>query len=200
MVCIRSILAFSFVFSANCALPAFSCEKYIDIPDDQVREIDKQVREAKPLDLDAVLNYGKLICADRAAIRDHARRIGLESSNETIRAQALLAALLEKETITLETYLHKEMSDEQREFVKNNPYLSYAVTHRDKEKACLSLGESNRCNPSYSVSIEGDGFTLRSNYHIATLRLSDKNTLTGRWSNTAQLSKDREIPVRMYLH
>lgn len=182
-------------------LPAASaCEKLIPFSDEQIERIQAQIANAKEFDLKAVMEYGKLVCAERPFVREFARRIGLASPNGSIRSQAVLGAVMDKEIIVLQVAVTEDLNKDQIAFAQKNPLISYKVVFRDRENACASIHYSNsskQCEPGYSVSVVGEQMDLRYDNQVATLRLGKNNTMSGTWADTG--NSKISVPVTMAL-
>ena len=174
-----------------------ACDSLVDIPKSQFKEIASQIKNADELDLDAIFQYSKLLCADNSMLRDYARRIGLKSKNLPIRSHALYASLAEMENIVLKTYKTRGLSAEQLKYIDQHPTIVYSIRYRDAKHACLSLYGSEKCNPDYVAKVQGSKVLIKyaSGSVNAALELGDDGTLTGELNN----NKVKRIPVKIDL-
>ena len=176
---------------------AYSFENYFPIGDSQVKESKEQIENAEELNFDAVLAFERLMCADRSFVRSFASEVGLSSGNTTIRSRALLSALMEKETITLEPYFEKGIEVAEKTFAKENSMLSFGVVYKNADQACLSLFSDRECIPDYTLSVEGDEVTLRYKDKSARLSLDSEGKLKGIYADKS--AGVTRVPVELKL-
>lgn len=174
------------LFALLLAIPgtmARACDTPIEFDDAEATALLQEVSTASESDFAAVLEFNRLLCAQRKIIRDLARQEGAKSDIPAIRAATLDSAIFEKDVLNLQVVPEERMTERQKEFLQTNPLISYDVEFRDMSKGCISLYDKNKCNPSYMASTSGSELDLVYDYIRSKLRLEEDGVLRGIWSN-----------------
>ncbi|MEO1291477.1 MAG: hypothetical protein AAFV62_01385 [Pseudomonadota bacterium] len=125
------------------AVPALACDEPVSLDNAQVRELVTLIKTDGADALDQIFGFETLMCAKRPAVRDHATRAALGSSNPTLQASVLFELLFAKEGIVIEYIVEEGQSKEYYKFVETTPMLQLNLGAKNRAESCIAINARN---------------------------------------------------------
>ena len=171
-----AMLATCLYFGCNGA--ASACEEFVRLETEQLAMLETQIQNNEN-PLQQLTAFRTLSCSDDPGIRDLAIRTGLMSSNQSMRTSALHLNILSKNSLVIDMMEETEhLTEEQYDFMFNNPRIIMQVSSRDFENSCLGLAYDN-CAPNFNLRLSGQTVVIVLSGLEASFSLNSEGRLIG---------------------
>ncbi|WP_132466295.1 hypothetical protein [Rhodovulum marinum] len=176
---------------------AQACDEYFDMDPKAAANMISAVKTATSEDAETILAYHRVLCSFDPTTRLMARSAGRESKVPAIQHAAILASIMEKESLVFSTYDPGDLSPAQVEYVRNNPLISYGIRGKDMTRGCISFNAPS-CETEIA-SISGLDLDLTTSRSVAKLRLQEDGVMRGMWSELKRGKPVISVPVELRL-
>jgi hypothetical protein len=162
---------------------AAACEDFKSHTTDDMKEFRKVLSSEEADPFDRIFAFQELACSDQPVMRAYAIKAALEnSSDELVRNQVLLAALLQKKRIDIEI-MNPDNNSQIKEFLSYNHggIFRYSVMETSEKLGFLSFDDGLDYNYKNrrGLFIEGDRVEVSYGNIVGTFRLLETNDLIG---------------------
>ena len=100
---------------------AHACEGYSNYTLEEIKEFRDMLGEADADPLDRLFALEQMVCSDRPNIRSYAIEQGLKTIQDPlVRNEVMFKAMMQKTRIDVELGSSRELSDEDKKFIKEN--------------------------------------------------------------------------------
>jgi hypothetical protein len=153
----QKLLTAAFALVILSCASAHACATYQRLPDSQILETDKVLRDTKASTTQRIVAYGILACSDNPSIRDETIRAAIAAGNpDGLRGRALLDRLgsmsgyiIDVGPVTNPDPTTKKILERTHGAVKlDNRFF-------DETKGCVSFNSNNSCSQSLLMNIRG---------------------------------------------
>lgn len=167
--------------SAGAKAAADACQGYNDLGDTETKEYRDKLIEENADPLDRLFAFEKLVCSNKPTIRSYAIREGLKAARDPlVRHQVMFEALMQKVRIDVELSDKGNLTEEEREFVRDiDGIYSRDVRFRDRSAGCISFYSPTNCDPSRGIVIQGDKVTYSYGTMTGLFELTEYDELVG---------------------
>lgn len=178
---------------------AHACSNYQRVPDSQVVENDKILRDTKASATLRIVAYGILSCSDNAGIRNETIRVAIQAGNpESLRGQALLDQLGAMSTYIIDVgpVSNPDQTTKNR-LQQNNGSVRLENRFFDRSKGCVGMNSNTTCSPGFIMNIRGSHVEIDhgSLQIVAQLDLDQAGHLSGR----IKFGNGAFVPARILL-
>ncbi len=173
-------LFFLNVFVLTFSSLTYACETFENLSNEDVKLFRDKLIEPNADSLDKLFAFEKLACSNNPTIRALAVREGLsKSSDELVRHQILLEAMMQKNRIDIELADGRNLTPNDKKFINSHAGIySRKVEGRDRSFGCLALHRQG-CRSDDAVFIKGDLVEFNRGRITGVFRLSTQNELVG---------------------
>lgn len=158
------------------ALAQNLCDEAVALSQPQARELLETLQNEAANPIDQIFAFDTLICSDQAAIRDMSLRAGAVSPNPSIQSEIIFLSLASKSILTVELEEAEGLSKQHYDFLKSNRINNSNITYVDRANACLSLGQSGKCEENQRVDVSGRNVALSGLWKVGNKRTGVEGT------------------------
>jgi hypothetical protein len=151
-------------------------EEAVSLSKPQARELLGTLQDEAANPIDQIFAFDTLICSDQAAIRDMSLRAGAVSKNPSIQSEIIFLALARKSILTVELDEVEGLTKQHYDFLASNRINNSNITHVDRANACLSLGQSGKCEENQRIYVSGRNVAISGHWKIGNKRTSFEGT------------------------
>lgn len=178
---VSRLLRIAGVIAGLWAAPALACEEYVTHDASTLKSLRDKLVEPGADSIDRLFAFQELVCSSNPTMRAYAVREGLRtSSDQLVREQIMLDALMQKDRIEIEMTAGPSATPDDKEFIKSLAGVWVGnVGFRSVERGCLSLYSNKECSSDAKVVISGDKVQFTYQRIVGEFVLTDTNELVG---------------------
>ena len=173
----RYLLAILIILQAGQAL---ACRGQAALSEAQVRADSAVLADAEAAEIDRILAFENLRCAQSAAVRDYAFREGRKTGIKSIQGQALFDRLAAKPQISIDLIATDGLSADHYTHFDAAPTVVLKTAGAVADKNCISLSRAYECSTSYAITLVGLNVDfVENNVGTGSFLLGEDGKLTG---------------------